>query len=118
MTFGVSDGYGGSRSEQITITVANTNRVPVLDQIADIAVEAGQTVQITATALDPDSDQVTITYSGWMTSSTKATTADDIGTHTVTVTASDGNLTDSQEITVTVSDVVPGKPGTPQHIDS
>jgi len=117
ITFSVADGYGGSDSEQITVTVADLNRPPVLDPIDDITVQAGQTVRITANATDPDDDPVTITYSGWMNSDTKTTTIDDVGTHTVTITASDGNLSDSRQITVTVAHEIPGAPGKPVHVD-
>lgn len=118
VTFAVSDGFGGTNSEQITVTVSNVNRAPVLDIVEDITVEAGQTVQIIATASDPDGEPVSFSYSGWMTSSTKDTTIDDVGTHTVTVTVSDGDLNDSQQITVTVTDITPGQPGKPQHVES
>ena len=117
VTFNVDDGYGGSDSEQITVNVTNSNRPPVLDPISDISVLVGDTVQIAATASDPDGDDVTIAYSGWMTTATRVTTESDIGAHTVTITASDGDLTDSVDITVTVSHTIPGSPGKPTHVD-
>ena len=117
VTFTVRDGYGGFDSEQITVNVTNANQPPVLDPVSDITVQAGDSVQLAATASDPDNDNVTIAYSGWMTTATRATTADDVGVHTVTVTASDGDLTDSVDITVTVTYTIPGAPGRPMHVN-
>jgi Putative Ig domain/Fibronectin type III domain len=117
VTFTVDDGYGGFDSEQITISVTNDNQPPVLGSISDITVQVGDTVQLAATATDPDNDDVTIAYSGWMTTDTRVTTEDDAGVHTVTVTASDGDLTDSVDITVTVTHSIPGAPGKPIHVD-
>ena len=117
VTFNVDDGYGGSDSEQITVSVTNTNRSPVLDPLSDVTVLVGDTVQLAATASDPDGDNVTIAYSGWMTTDTRVTTESDVGPHTVTITASDGDLTDSVDITVTVSHTIPGSPGKPTHVD-
>ena len=70
----------------------------------NIVVEETDTVRIDATATDPDGDKVEITYSGWMTSNSKATGYDDAGTYKVIVTASDGNSESSEEVTVTIKD--------------
>ncbi|MCP4261686.1 MAG: hypothetical protein GY774_29915, partial [Planctomycetes bacterium] len=102
ITFQVSDGKGID-SESITITVGNINRPPVLDTIANITVSEGATITLNPTATDPDGDTLTYMYTGWMTSSNYTTNDNDSGTHTVTVTVSDGILTDSQVVTVTVS---------------
>jgi hypothetical protein len=85
--------------------VNNVNRAPVLDPIADITVNEGETVTFSPTANDPDGDTLTITYTGWMTSSSYTTNYADAGVHTVTVTVSDGALTDSQDVQVTVNNV-------------
>ena len=63
ITFHVSDGKD-TASESITITVANINRVPVLDPIADITVNEGDTVTLNPTATDPDGDPLAFTCSG------------------------------------------------------
>jgi len=78
---------------------------PVLDPISDISVNEGDTVTLIPTANDPDGDALTYTYTGWMTSDTYTTGYQDAGIHTVTVTVSDGTLTDSQDVTVTVANV-------------
>ena len=104
ITFQVSDGIDID-SVSITITVGNINRSPVLNSIANITVSEGVTITLSPTATDPDGDALTYTYSGWMTSNSYTTNYNDSGTHTVTVTVSDGTLTDSQDVTVTVSDI-------------
>ena len=62
------------------------------------------TITLNPTASDPDADPLTYTYSGWMTSSVYTTTDQDAGGHTVKVTVSDGELTDYQDVTITVLD--------------
>ncbi|MBU1613671.1 tandem-95 repeat protein, partial [Patescibacteria group bacterium] len=105
VTFIATDNYGGSDSEIIIITVNNVNRPPVLNPIVNIIINEGQTVTITPTASDPDGDSLTFSCSGWMNSSAYTTTYNDAGTHTVIVAVSDGELSDSQEVTVIVNNV-------------
>ncbi len=81
-----------------------SNTPPVLEAIVDISVTEGETVTFSPTATDADSDALSFAYSGWMTSSSYTTQAGDAGTHSVTVSVSDGNGgTDSQVVTVTVN---------------
>ena len=87
------------------MVVESTNKPPVLRPIADITLNEGETVSLEPVATDPDGDEVTITYSGWMTKATYTTNYDDAGTHIVTVTASDGKESTSQDVIVTVSNV-------------
>jgi hypothetical protein len=74
----------------------------VLDPITDITVNEGATITLNPTATDPDGDALTYTYSGWMSSASYTTNYDDAGIHTVTVSVSDGSLSDSQVVTITV----------------
>ena len=67
-----------------------------------IVVNEGATITLNPTASDADGDKLTFSYSGWMTSSSYTTDYSDAGTHTVTVTVSDGTLTDSQVVNITV----------------
>ena len=105
VTVEVSDGIC-SDSEMMTITVNHVNRPPVLDPIANITANEGETVIITPTVSDPDGDSLTFGYSDWMDTSTYTTDYDDAGTYTVVVTVSDGELSDSCEVTVTVIDAL------------
>jgi hypothetical protein len=83
--------------------------------IPNITVEEGETVKITPDAADREDENLKITYSGWMKDSTYTTTFDDAypkgcnthgcsATYKVTVTASDGVLSVSQDVYVTVKD--------------
>ncbi|KKL22663.1 hypothetical protein LCGC14_2433190, partial [marine sediment metagenome] len=103
VTVTVSDGTL-TDSQVVTVIVLNGNRPPVLDTIANITVNEGVTITFNPTATDPDGDTLTYTYTGWMTSASYTTNYNDAGIHTVTVTVSDGSLTDSQVVTITVND--------------
>ena len=74
----------------------------MLDPISDITVSEGDTITLSPIATDPDGDALAYIYSGWMTSSSYTTNYNDFGTHTVTITVSDGTLTDSHNVNVTV----------------
>ena len=52
-----------SDSQTFTITVREVNRPPLLAKIADLVVQAGDTVSFRATATDPDWPSNTLTYS-------------------------------------------------------
>ena len=98
----------------ITVTVEEVNLPPVLAEIGDKEVEAGEELTFTATATDPDLPVQTLTFSllgapdgasidpatGVF---TWTPTVDQAGNHTVTVCVSDGELEDCEEITITVN---------------
>ena len=92
-------------TEEFSITVKATNQAPVLAAIGPINVNEGETVSIQPSATDPDGDQIIYIFSGWMQNSTYTTTFTDAGSYVVTVTASDGKASDSQDVVVTVNDV-------------
>ena len=104
MTCNVSDGRD-SASETFTITVENVNRAPKLDPIKDVSVDEGDTITLNPTATDLDDDTFTFSYSGWMDSDSYITGFGDAGTYSVTVTVSDGSLTDSQNVTIKVGNI-------------
>ena len=99
----------GNVSGQSSASVATTltlsgNNPPVLNTIANIIVNEGATVTLNPTATDPDEDTLTFSYTGWMISSSYTTDYNDSGIYTVTVTVSDGSLSDSQVVTIIVND--------------
>jgi hypothetical protein len=109
--FQVSDG-SLTDSEDITITVNNVNRPPVLDLIGNKAINEGQLLTFTISATDPDGDS--LTYSA---SNLPDGASFDPETQTFSWTpgygqagvypnvrfeVSDGTFTDSEEITITV----------------
>jgi PKD repeat protein len=112
VTFTASDGLL-TDSETITITVNNFNRAPELAAIGNKAVKEGSILQFTLSATDPDATD-TLIYSAtnlpigatfnplsrtfsWTPNYTQA------GAHSVIFTVSDGSLTDSENITITVN---------------
>ncbi|HIH87024.1 MAG TPA: hypothetical protein HA304_03880, partial [Methanosarcinales archaeon] len=113
--FGVSDGNGGTANETIRIEVINVNRAPVLDPVGDKTINETETVMIDLNAADPDGDSRTYSASSlpagavfdlntqtfsWTPSPTQAGTYPDIHFE-----VSDGTLTDSENITITVNNV-------------
>jgi hypothetical protein len=110
--FQVSDGKA-TDTEDITITVNNTNRAPVLAAIGNKSVNAGQALSFTISATDADSN--TLTYSAsnlpsgaTFTASTRTftwtPTSSQVGTFSgVRFQVSDGTATDYENITITVN---------------
>ena len=111
VTFVASDGTNQD-SELVTITVSNVNRAPVLASIGSKSVNENALLTFTTSATDADGDTIIYsasdlptgaTFSGqtfaWTPGYTQA------GPYEVTFTASDGTDTDSETITMTVSNV-------------
>ena len=109
-----SDGTLNTK-ETFTLTVKMLNTPPVIKYMPNITVSEGDTVKIVPEVKDRDNDPITVTYSGWMTSSTYTTTFNDAyptgcskpgcsATYKLTVTASDGVYNTSQDVYVTVVD--------------
>ena len=112
--FKVSDGYL-SDSENITITVTNVNRPPVLNPIGDNQTNEGALLKFIVTATDPDSDNLTYSASNLPDGATFNVSIDfptfswipgydQAGDHEVQFEVSDGTLTASENITITVFD--------------
>ena len=113
--------------EDITITVTNVNRAPVLDPIGNKSVNEGQVLQFTITASDPDGNALTYSASNlpsgagfnaatrtfsWTPSYTQAGTYPNVR-FTVTDNGTPSPLNDYEDITITVNDVVCGNPDLP-----
>ena len=87
------------------IIVESLNKAPVIE-IADITVDEGETVKLNPVITDPEGDEFSVTYSGWMTSNSKTTNYDDQGIHTVTIAAKDTAGNEAKEnVKVTVNDI-------------
>lgn len=104
-------------SETIIIKVNNVNRKPEIMPVPAKTVNEGQSLSFTVNYSDPDGDSVACTASGlpngatfngsafqWTPSSSQA------GTYSVQFTATDGSLTDTASVSITVADV-PGSGG-------
>jgi PKD repeat protein len=116
VTFTVSDGMT-SDSELITIKVTDANRAPVLGAIGDKTVAENASLAITVTATDADGTALTYSTSAVPTGATfnAATrtfswtpTFTQAGDYPVTFTVSDGTASDSEAITIRVTDTPQG----------
>lgn len=112
ITFAVTDGQV-SISETICITVKQAvNHAPVLAAIGNKSVNEGQTLTFTVSATDSDGDSLTYSASSLPSGSsfvgqtfTWVPTYDQAGSYSVTFTVSDGQSTDSEQITIAVANV-------------
>lgn len=102
----VASGKEQSTTQAIKMTVQNINRAPILLDLDDIIVSETDVVRINPRAIDYDNDRIRFTISApvgddcvW------ETTYDDNGEYTITITALDGYLTDTKDITVFVENV-------------
>ncbi|MFO8016812.1 MAG: Ig-like domain-containing protein [Candidatus Woesearchaeota archaeon] len=93
-----------SDSATVEVSVVPENNAPVMENIKDITIKEGETVLLEPNVVDPDGDEVTVDYSGWMDSAEKKTDYEDEGTYSVDITASDGELETTQTVTITVED--------------
>ena len=114
LTFIASDGLL-TDEEEVTITITNTNRAPVLADIdPQLYVIAGNNLNFTVTATDPDGDFPALTIDPLPPTATFTDNGDGTATfdwtpgetliadYPVTFTASDGDLTDDEAVTISV----------------
>ncbi len=111
VVFTVSDPNGASQAEPVLFTVTNVNRTPGFGLLGNQTVTAGTTLKLTLDASDPDGDKLTYGATGLPKGAlfTAATgtfswtpTTKQLGQYVVTFTVSDGTLTVSKTITITV----------------
>ena len=111
ITVQVTDG-SLTDSETLTVTVRDVNVAPVLNTIDDQTVN--ELVELTFTATASDDDSLTFSFDGTVPSGATITSAgvftwtpteSQDGDHTITVQVTDGSLTDSETLTVTVNEV-------------
>jgi len=102
-----TDGKLYSAPFLVKITVAAKNMPPVIEALADVTVKEGDLVDLEplVKVSDPNKDEVTLTYSGWMSSAKYKTTYDDAGIHVVTITASDGKESSQAKVNIIVQNV-------------
>ena len=111
VNFTATDGTN-TDSEQITITVANINTTPILSAIGNKNTIENTLLTFTTSATDEDGDMVTITASGLPTGATFNNSIftwtpdfNSEGNYAVTITATDGTNTNSETITIIVTDI-------------
>jgi PKD repeat protein len=108
VNFIASDGQAQD-SEEITITVNNVNQAPILSPIGNKSAFANDLLAFSVSATESDGDTITYSATGLPSGATFTSqsfiwtpTPSQVGTYTVTFIASDGQLQDSEEITITV----------------
>gem|GEM_PF-507807 len=108
VTFTVSDGKAQA-SRTVAISVANVNRPPALASIGDRSVSEDNTLALTLSGTDPDGAVLTYSATGLPAGATFTGQnftwtpgADQVGSHQITFTVSDGSLTASETIAVMV----------------
>jgi len=88
--------------QAVKITVYETNRAPVLEKIGKITVNEGEVLRLEPAAADPDGDILRYSYSGFATNKNREIGYDEAGTYYTTILASDGYLSDSENITLII----------------
>jgi len=113
--FIASDG-GLADSELVAITVDDINQPPVLDPIGNHNVPEGDTLSLVITASDPDSTTPSLSAVDLPANASLVDSGNGAGllfftpdytqsgSHKVTVIASDGDLSDSEQINITVAE--------------
>ncbi|MBS3110367.1 hypothetical protein J4227_07605 [Candidatus Woesearchaeota archaeon] len=92
-------------TQKVRIIVRPSNKPPIMGEINDVMIEEGSTIILKPLVVDPENDDITMSYSGWMATDTYITTFNDAGEHFVTITANDGKNTVSQEVRIVVTNV-------------
>ena len=109
LTFVASDGRAQD-SQTVTISVSNVNRPPVLAAVGDRSVDATDMLSFILSGADPDGDDLVYSTGGLPSSANLAGQTfswtpgfGEAGSYEITFTVSDGELTDSQTMTVLVA---------------
>lgn len=100
----VSDGQAVVKKE-FTIVVKQKNTAPSLEFIENITIDEGETIELPINAFDREGDEITVKITGWFKTETYTTSYEDEGEHNVTVIVSDGELSTSQKVKITVNDM-------------
>ncbi|MBI4918624.1 hypothetical protein HY837_01740 [archaeon] len=81
------------------------NEAPVITYQDTVEVNEGDLVVLNPKVTDPDNNEVTVSYSGWMDSNTKQTDYHSAGNYEVLITAKDGLSESTKKVTVIVNEV-------------
>ncbi|RLE42618.1 hypothetical protein DRJ48_03135 [Candidatus Woesearchaeota archaeon] len=92
-------------SKEVLLIIEPKNKPPVIEIPDEITVKEGETVKLEPVITDPDNDEVTVTYTGWMDSPTYTTGYEDAGSYIVTIIASDGLNSVAKDVKVNVINV-------------
>ena len=90
---------------KVNVTIKMRNTPPIIKAPDTVEAYEGETLRLPVEYYDREDKALIVTVSGWMESLTKELGYEDAGTHTVTITVSDGQYTTSKSITIIVHDV-------------
>ena len=90
---------------QFCISIKESNDAPKLTINKNFNVKEGEILMINAQCVDPDGDEVSITYSGFTDAARKRISFEDYGNHQVMITCSDGVNVISEDVSIFVVDV-------------
>ena len=82
------------------ITVKDENRPPVMEEMDDIKISEGQSLELNPVAYDLDGDKIKLSYSGLTGKKTYVAGFDKAGKYAETITASDGMSQTSENIDI------------------
>ncbi len=94
-----------SITKPIKVKVLHRNRPPVIKAMEPLFIDEGKTLRLVPVVTDPENDNLTITYTGWMQRSVKEVGYTDAGQYQVTITAFDGQLNASITVPIIVNNV-------------
>ncbi|HLA40916.1 MAG TPA: Ig-like domain-containing protein, partial [Candidatus Glassbacteria bacterium] len=113
VTFTVSDGQGGTDSETIALTVSNTNRAPQVNAGNDQTITLPGAATLSGSASDPDGQSLVYAWSrvsgpGTVTfvapgSAVTAVSFPASGDYTIRLSVSDGSITSTDDLVITVN---------------
>gem|GEM_PF-2500332 len=116
-TYRANDGFADSAPATVTISVAAVNDAPVLGVIGDQTVDEGETLNLQVAATDPDGTTPALSATDLPANATFVDNGDgtgtftweigfeDAGVYSISFTASDGTLSDTRTMTLTVNDL-------------
>jgi len=103
LLFAVTD---GPATTQASTTVIIVNRIPVIQNIANITIDENGLVSVNPVVTDDDNDALTVSYSSPLNSAGNwQTDYNSAGAYTITVIATDGINGDSKTFNINVNDV-------------
>ncbi len=104
VTITASDGEK-TATKDIEIIIKDINPLPVFEEMEDITVKEGDMIILRPLAFDPEREEITFVYQGFMESPTYKTTFKDAGEYEQVIIASDGTNEIRQTIKITIEDV-------------
>jgi hypothetical protein len=82
------DGFVTTK-EYVLVEVLRSNRAPIIDCPLTVTVQESENLSLDCNIYDLEGDNFTVTYEGWMNTSTKQTDFGDAGNHRVLIRATD-----------------------------